>query len=317
MDGQRFVIFVLFLHVAHFDDRFASWHGYITSAAVQHAEKILSTFEKTSKKSGQASKNSAKSKGDQAEADAGKSGENANRPKASDTVNNAQDWIAEVSHELRLPIANIRLLVETLLDGALDDPATARRMLNRTKVEIDRLQSLVVNLLSVETVSQSREVYCELVSLESRARSAIDTVSKLANEKSIHVELKVTDGFQIYANPAQLDQVLLNLLENAIKFTPNGGTVFISSGEEPGTFEVRDTGIGMPEAEIPKIFQRFYRIDRAQSRGSTGLGLSIVKHIIDLHGAKIKVASKEGVGSSFSLTFPGPRGSNTERYSSR
>jgi two-component system phosphate regulon sensor histidine kinase PhoR len=226
---------------------------------------------------------------------------------------NSEDWIAEVSHELRLPIANIRLLVETLLDGALDDPQTARRMLARAKGEVDRLQNLVVNLLSIEQVSNARrDVRCEWVLLQARAKYASETTKKLANEKGVKVQVQVPARSSIYANPQQLDQVLLNLLENAIKFTPAGGRVVIRAGDESGSFTVEDNGIGMAPHEIPKIFQRFYRIDRAQTRGSTGLGLSIVKHIADLHGAKISVTSKEGAGSSFSLEFPSPRGFDRE-----
>ncbi len=218
------------------------------------------------------------------------------------------DWIAEASHELRLPIANLKLLIETLLDGgALEDEATARRMLSRAKTEIDRLQSLVVNLLSVEQTASRREVVKVWVPLEARATYAIDSTKKQATEKNIRVDTRIEGGFYIYANPEQLDQVILNLVENAIKFTPEGGLVTIRSGSAPGMFSVEDTGIGMASLEIPKIFQRFYRIDRAASRGSTGLGLSIVKHIADLHGAKINVISEEGRGSVFQLEFPAPR----------
>jgi two-component system phosphate regulon sensor histidine kinase PhoR len=223
-----------------------------------------------------------------------------------DPGQSSDDWIAEVSHELRLPIANIRLLVETLLDGALDDPHMARRMLNRAHEEVDRLQRLVVDLLSVEQVSSHREVQCQWVLLKARANYAVETTSKLAREKGVEILVLVDDDCRIYANAEHLDQVLLNLVENAVKFTPQGGRVTIKS-LAPGVFSVEDTGIGMPAQEIPKIFARFYRIDRAQSRGSTGLGLSIVKHIADLHGAKISVASTEGMGSTFTLEFPGPR----------
>lgn len=224
------------------------------------------------------------------------------------------DWIAEASHELRLPIANLKLLVETLLDGgALEDEATAKRMLSRAKKEIDRLQSLVVNLLSVEQTASRREVTKLWVSLEARANYALETTKKHAAEKNIRVDVCIEDGFYIYANPEQLDQVLLNLVENAIKFTPEGGVVTIKSGSTAGAFSVEDTGIGMAGAEIPKIFQRFYRIDRAASRGSTGLGLSIVKHIADLHGAKISVISEEGRGSVFQLEFPSPRSAGANR----
>ncbi len=220
----------------------------------------------------------------------------------------SSNWIAEVSHELRLPIANIRLLVETLLDGALEDPAVSRRMLKRAYQEVERLQALVVDLLSVEQVAGPRqELKCQWIELSDRARYAVESTSRMAQAKGVKVVICLPSPGLIYANPEQLDQVLLNLVENAIKFTPEGGTVSISAGQSPGSFAVADTGIGMPEHEIPKIFQRFYRIDRSQSKGSTGLGLSIVKNIVDLHGATISVTSKEGEGSTFSLNFPAPR----------
>lgn len=218
------------------------------------------------------------------------------------------DWIAEASHELRLPIANIRLLIDTLLNGALEDPVIAERMLIRAQGEVERLQSLVSDLLSVEQLAASRlEVQAEWIFLEDRANYAVEATNKLAKESGVTVNLKLRPGFRVYANPEQLDQVLLNLLENAIKFTPAGGSVTIVSHSKEGAFSVEDTGIGMPAQEIPKIFKRFYRIDRAKTRGSTGLGLSIVKHILDLHGAKINVTSKEGKGSVFFLEFPGPK----------
>jgi len=220
---------------------------------------------------------------------------------------NTSQWIAEVSHELRLPIANVSLLVETLLDGGLEDAQVARRMLERAKQECDRLQSLVNDLLSVEKLSETREqIPREWVDLPMRARYAVESTEKLAKAGSVKVIVEVQPGFRVYANASQIDQILLNLLENAIKFTPEGGVVTIKSGA-PGCFSVSDTGIGMPETEIPKIFARFYRIDRSRSKGSTGLGLSIVKHILDLHDAKINVQSKEGAGSTFSLEFPSPR----------
>jgi two-component system phosphate regulon sensor histidine kinase PhoR len=216
-------------------------------------------------------------------------------------------WIAEVSHELRLPIANLRLLIETLLDGAIDDPEAGRRMLTRAQTEVERLQNLVVNLLSVEQVAESRsEIHGRWNVLADRAVYACETVERQAEEKKLNIKIEVPPDTLVFANAEQLDQVLLNLLENAVKFTPPGGEVVVKAGGEPGTFSVTDTGIGMAADEIPKIFKRFYRIDRAKSRGSTGLGLSIVKHIVDLHGAKINVDSKEGHGSSFMLEFPGP-----------
>ena len=216
------------------------------------------------------------------------------------------DWIAETSHELRLPVANIRLLIETLLNGALEDEQTARKMLSTAHAEVIRLQSLLSNLLSVEQLSKARyELPRQWQLLEARAKYALESTVIMAEEAGIKIQLSIVPGFRVYANGAQLDQVLLNLLENAIKYTPAGGSVTVVSGDREGCFSINDTGIGMSASEIPKIFQRFYRIDRSRSKGSTGLGLSIVKYILDSHGAKIKVISEEGKGSSFLLEFPG------------
>jgi two-component system phosphate regulon sensor histidine kinase PhoR len=215
--------------------------------------------------------------------------------------------VAEVSHELRLPIANIRLLVETLLDGALQDEEICRRMLKRAYQEVERLQLLVSDLLAMEQVSQSRnQVHCEWIGLKERAAYAAESTATMALAKGVEVQIQVEPGFKIYANREQFDQVLLNLVENAIKFTGPGGLVVVTAGPQPGTFAVSDTGIGMAQSEIPKIFQRFYRVDRSQSKGSTGLGLSIVKNIAELHGARISVESSEGKGSCFKLEFPDP-----------
>lgn len=216
------------------------------------------------------------------------------------------NWIAEVSHELRLPLANIKLLVETLIDGAVEEPITAMRMLNRTKEEVIRLQNLVNDLLSHEKLQSGRsdDMRFTRVSIQRRTESVLETTRELAEEKGVILKAAVESGFELLANEEQIDQVLINLVENAIKFTPAGGFVVVRAGGPPPFIEVEDSGIGMAEAEIPKIFQRFYRVDRGRTRGSTGLGLSIVKHIVDLHGAKIAVTSKEGSGSKFRIEFP-------------
>lgn len=215
------------------------------------------------------------------------------------------DWIAEVSHELRLPIANIKLLVETVLDGAIDDRDAALRMLMRAKQEVERLEALVADLISIEEVSTNMDnVKRQKVLLADAARYASESVTKLAREKKITVHTEIADGFTINANPDQLNQVMLNLVENAVKYTPSGGEVHIRSGSEKGSFSVSDTGIGIPTLEIPKIFKRFYRVNRTKAPGSTGLGLSIVKHIADIHGAKISVQSQDSAGSTFFLQFP-------------
>lgn len=216
------------------------------------------------------------------------------------------NFIAEVSHELRLPLANVKLLVETLLDGALEDPALARSMLMRTKDEVSRLQNLVTDLLSHEKArSAGRFVK---VNVADRVDYVKETTAMMAQAKQIQVLTDIEPDLFFRANAEQLDQILLNLVENAIKFTPDKGEVCIKASGKPDTLIVSDTGIGIAPAEIGKIFQRFYRVDRSKTRGSTGLGLSIVKHIVDLHGASINVSSALGKGSSFTIVFRGPEG---------
>lgn len=217
------------------------------------------------------------------------------------------NWIAEVSHELRLPLANIKLLVETLLNGALEEPVTARRMLMRADEEVGRLQNLVSDLLSHEKLNKGRGesgFTFECVSAEEKIAEALEATKPLADAKKVCLKVEVEQGVRYFANGDQLHQVLINLLENAIKFTAENGTVTVRAFSAPLRLEVEDTGIGMAEAELPKIFQRFYRVDRSKTRGSTGLGLSIVKHIVDTHGAKISVRSEENVGTCFTVEFP-------------
>ena len=216
-----------------------------------------------------------------------------------------KDWISEASHELRLPIANIKLLVDTLLDGAVSDQATARRMLERTQAEVRRLELLVKDLLSLgELDSNQGGLFRQKTNLHKRVGEAFQTTLAFANERNVQLVNSVPEEMLVYVNEQQLDQILINLVENAIKFTPPGGRVTVKQGDNPSSFYVEDTGIGMPASELPRIFQRFYRIDRASSKGSTGLGLSIVKDIVELHGAKITVTSELGAGSRFTLEFP-------------
>ncbi len=221
--------------------------------------------------------------------------------------------VAEVSHELRLPLANIKLLVDTLLDGAIEDQEAANRMLLRAKKEVSRLEDLVNSLLSATPGRQFEEIDKQTVLLLDACDYAVSSTRDLAKQKKITVEVNIKDGFSINANPDKLNQVLLNLVENAIKYTEAGGKVRVvsgttgSSGNSFSSFQVEDTGIGIAESEIPRIFKRFYRVDRNSAKGSTGLGLSIVKHILDLHGANITVKSKdqgESRGSTFTVEFP-------------
>jgi two-component system phosphate regulon sensor histidine kinase PhoR len=221
-----------------------------------------------------------------------------------------RDFVANVSHELRTPVTVIKGYAETLLSGALvTDPERSGSFLEKINRHAERLSSLVDDLL----------VLSELESGVDRPEPppvpigpAIEHVCALLEEKAaakgiaIHRQTGGETG-QVIADRAKLEQVLLNLLDNAVKYTPEGGSITISTSEEEGMLkvDVRDTGIGIPEKDLPRIFERFYRVDAARSReqGGTGLGLAIVKHIVQQYSGSVSVESVPGKGSTFSFTL--------------
>ena len=225
-----------------------------------------------------------------------------------------RSWIAEVSHELRLPIANIKLLVETLLDGALEDKETLIRMLKRTSKEVDRLEGLVKDVLSIEHVThnQQEDLKREQVYLIDSSVYAMETTADLASKKSIKIRCDVDEEYKIYANKEQLNQVVLNLVSNAVKFTPAGGEVTIKAGWTAGGgqyISIRDNGPGIPEDEIPLVMQAFGQgaIAIKSAEDGTGLGLPIVQALVQMHGGKFELKSKLREGTEALVTFPSSR----------
>lgn len=219
-----------------------------------------------------------------------------------------QDFISNISHELRTPLASLQALVETLQDGALEDPPAARRFLGRMEVEVDALTQMVEELLELSRIESGQ------VPLRLRSTPVLEAVlpgverlrpqaERAQLELAIHLP---PDLPPVLADAVRVQQVITNLVHNAIKFTPAGGRVEVSAqaGEGELTVMVADTGIGIPPQDLPRIFERFYKTDRSRAAGGTGLGLAIAKHVVQAHGGRIWAESVLGEGSRFYFTLP-------------
>lgn len=216
-----------------------------------------------------------------------------------------QEAIGEMSHELRRPITNIKTLTESLLLGAKNEPEILEKFLQQINGEVDRLTKLVNELLNLSKIRAGQATQSKKkVNLKAKADDAIKVLQALADNNKTKIANEIPDGYEIFVDPEQIDHVIQNLIENAIKYSKEGSQVTIKTGPTLGSFQVDDTGVGIAESEVPKIFDRFYRVNRTVAKGSSGLGLSIVKNVVDIHGGKIEVKSKPGSGSSFILYFP-------------
>ena len=220
------------------------------------------------------------------------------------------EFIANVSHELRTPLTSIKGFLETLLDGALEDTTIAKHFLQIMNSETERLTRLIDDLLSLSKIESKK------VDFAPKPLVLADLVQKMnllfksrLEEKGLSLRINIPGDLpMVLADSDMISQVLINLLDNAIKYTPSGGKIeLLARVKHPFVeVEVKDTGIGIPEESQKRIFERFYRVDKARSRelGGTGLGLAIVKHIIDLHMGKVWVESKVGEGSTFGFSLP-------------
>jgi two-component system phosphate regulon sensor histidine kinase PhoR len=219
-----------------------------------------------------------------------------------------RDFISNISHELRTPLASLKALTETLQEGALEDPPAARKFLLRMETEVDALSQMVSELLELSRIESGR-VPIKLIPThpDEILTSVIERMHLQAERAGVRVRLDCPiDLPMILSDPVRLEQVVVNLFHNAIKFTPQDGTITLKAEQQNGSvlFSVSDTGIGIPAADLPRIFERFYKVDRARSGGGTGLGLAIARHIVQAHGGKIWAESREGVGSTFSFSIP-------------
>src|SRR6202035_3240484 len=227
-----------------------------------------------------------------------------------------RDFVANVSHELKTPLSAIRGYAETLRDGALAEPATAGRFTERILFQCRRLQALLDDLLTLsrlESLEHSPER--EPVDLNDLVQRAVELLARPAAEKGVEVELAAGERPvpPLPGDPEGLERLVVNLLDNAVKYNHPGGKVFLRLAERDGAavLEVEDTGIGIPQEALPRIFERFYRVDkgRAREEGGTGLGLAIVKHLAQSHGGHVEVESRMGRGTTSRVFLPlGPLG---------
>ncbi|MCM8791110.1 MAG: cell wall metabolism sensor histidine kinase WalK [Candidatus Omnitrophica bacterium] len=221
-----------------------------------------------------------------------------------------KDFVANVSHELRTPISSIKGYAETLLDGKADSEETVRDFLGIIYQDSNRLANLIDDLLDLSRIESGKmKMELEELDIAPIARRCFNVLEKSAKDKSIAVTLDIPSGLPcVMGDEKRLVQVFLNLLDNAVKYTPAGGKVILRASlkDKAVQIDISDTGIGISEKDLPRIFERFYRVDKARSRelGGTGLGLSIVKHIVQAHNGQIWVQSTPGKGSTFSFTIP-------------
>jgi len=239
-----------------------------------------------------------------------------------------REFVSNISHELRTPLASLRALADTLRDGALDDPPAARRFLDRMDGEVDSLTQMVAELLELSRIESGRvPIRLRSASLDEVLLPAMERLTPQFDRAGLTLAVEIPDGLPpALADVERVQQVITNLVHNALKFTPGGGTVTVTaclSDEKPDWLpgyaqetpppstadrmllvQVKDTGVGIPPHDLPRIFERFYKADRARSGGGTGLGLAIAKHIVQAHGGRISAASREGEGTTFSFTLP-------------
>lgn len=221
-----------------------------------------------------------------------------------------QDFVANVSHEFRTPLTAIQGFAETLLGGALNDPEHRERFVQIIRDHAARLARLTEDLLKLSRIEAGKlDLEFRPVSVYRLVQSCVETVRFNADRKELVLDVRMPEGLpDVQGDSNGLHEVLQNLLDNAVQYTPPGGRLEVSASREGDqvSVTVSDTGIGIPQAEQERIFERFYRVDAARSReaGGTGLGLSIARHIMEAHGGRLWVESEVGAGSRFHFSMP-------------
>jgi len=219
-----------------------------------------------------------------------------------------RDFIANISHELRTPVASLKVLAETLQEGAIDDPAVAKEFLSKINIEMDRLTQMVNELSDLSRIESGEvSLSMEPIDVGELATRVLERLKAQADRAGLSLVVDIPQALpEAVADKERTEQVLVNLLHNAIKFTPSGGKISLSAETKGGNIlvSVADTGVGISADDLPRIFERFYKADKARAGGGTGLGLAIAKHIVEAQGGKIWAESTEGKGSTFVFTLP-------------
>jgi len=219
-----------------------------------------------------------------------------------------RDFVSNISHELRTPLASLKALVDTLRDGALEDPPAAERFLTRVETEVDAMTQMVQELLELSRIESGQvPLRMQPTPVSEVVLPAVDRLSSQAERAQLHLEVTCPDDLPlVLVDSERVQQVVTNLVHNAIKFTLAGGRIAVSakSLEDVVVVSVQDTGVGISTEDLPRIFERFYKADRARRGGGTGLGLAIARHIVQGHGGRIWVDSVEGQGSTFYFSLP-------------
>src|SRR5699024_331516 len=220
-----------------------------------------------------------------------------------------KDFVANVSHELQTPITSLRGFAETLLDGNQKDRQTEENFIKIIYDESKRLQYLVEDLLTLSTLEKEDfRLFLRKVNILEVTEEIQPIIMQKAAAKNITFKISIEKNYLLMADREKLKQILLNLINNAVSYTPENGKVslIVDEADEYIRFNVKDNGIGIEEDNLPRLFERFYRVDKDRSRntGGTGLGLAIVKHIVEVHEGKITVESKINEGSTFTVYIP-------------
>ena len=218
-----------------------------------------------------------------------------------------KEFVANVSHELKTPLTSISGFIETLQAGAAEDPEIRTKFIDIIAIETSRLKRLIEDLLVLSEIENKKDAEERVFDVRNAVESTVLTLEPLAEDKHIDIVTKIDEGISITGSVDRFRQMLVNLIENAIKYSDEGSHVWVSA-EDDGqhvTVSVKDEGIGIAPEHHDRLFERFYRVDKSRSKkvGGTGLGLSIVKHIAVLFGAKLKVESEVGKGSTFFVIF--------------
>jgi two-component system phosphate regulon sensor histidine kinase PhoR len=218
-----------------------------------------------------------------------------------------RDFVANVSHELRTPLASVRLLIETLLSGALEEPETATRMLNQMLGEVDSITQLAQELLDLSLIESGQmPMQIARANLRDVVDEQIVRYEAMTQQKRLRVEDQMPIDLMVEVDRKMIGRVLGNLIHNAIKFTPDRGQITIgaAAADDKIKVSVADTGVGIPAEDLPRVFERFYKVDRARGKSGTGLGLAIARHVVEAHGGRIWAESVEGRGATFYFTLP-------------